>query len=280
MTVEQELGQFYKKTRKKRNYTQRDAASPYCDHTLISRFEKGETMLGADKLLLAINGLDMTPTEFFVSHGNYQPNRLQIFDQKMGRYIMAGDTEGLKNLLKPNSKVKEDKLFNILIKCAIYDTSDEMLLTKADRKYAEDYFEKIEQWTLFDVSFFAKCLEALDDDEAFDIGQDILENHKFSSILSGNAEVTKKTLVNLYVHLICHGSHRRAERLKDKFDDFLTEWDMEEKILLHFFENVSFYKQGKSPELLKEIQDDIQTLEKFGATGMAKRIAMFIEKYC
>src|SRR5574340_1382845 len=79
MTIELELGAFYKETREKLGYSQRDAESTYCDHSLISRFENGETVLRADKLLMAINGLDLTPTEFFVWHGEYLPNRLQIF---------------------------------------------------------------------------------------------------------------------------------------------------------------------------------------------------------
>jgi transcriptional regulator with XRE-family HTH domain len=64
MTTELELGAFYRETRERLGYTQRDVESAYCNHSLISRFENGETVLWADKLLLAINGLDMTPTEF------------------------------------------------------------------------------------------------------------------------------------------------------------------------------------------------------------------------
>lgn len=83
MTIELDLGAFYKETREKLGYSQRDAESVYCDHSLISRFENGETVLRADKLLMAINGLDLTPTEFFVWHGDYLPNRLQMFNKKI-----------------------------------------------------------------------------------------------------------------------------------------------------------------------------------------------------
>lgn len=280
MTVELELGAFYKETREKLGYSQRDVESAYCDHSLISRFEKGETVLRADKLLLAINGLDMTPTEFFLSHGNYQPNRLQIFDKKMASYIMTEDIDGLKKLIKSKATKKEEKFFNILVKCAIFDLSDEMLVTKSERKFVEKHFAQIKLWTMYEVGLFSHCLEALDDDEVYDIAQDILKNDEFSKIIASNAYLTKKMLVNLYVHLICHGSYRRAEKLKKDIDVFLTEWDMEEKIILHLFEKFSFYRQEKSPELLVEIQDDIQILNRFGATGMAKRMAMFIEKYC
>ncbi|MBR3138750.1 hypothetical protein IKG38_01955 [Candidatus Saccharibacteria bacterium] len=280
MTIELELGAFYKETREKLGYSQRDAESTYCDHSLISRFENGETVLRADKLLMAINGLDLTPTEFFVWHGEYLPNRLQIFNKKMSAYAINEDVDGLKTLLKTRAIRNEDKIFNILVKCAIFDLSDEMLIIKSERKFIEKHFNNVKQWTIYEMSVFAHCLEAIDDAEVYDIGQDILKSDEFSKIIDSNATLAKKTLVNLYVHLICHGSYRYAEKLKQGINDLLTEWDMSEKIILHIFEKFSLYRQEKSPELLAEIQDDLQILNRFGATGMAKRMTLFIKKYC
>ena len=280
MTIELELGAFYKETREKLGYSQRDAESAYCDHSLISRFENGETVLRPDKLLMAINGLDLTPTEFFVWHGEYLPNRLQIFNKKMSAYAINEDVDGLKTLLKTRAIRNEDKIFNILVKCAIFDLSDEMLIIKSERKFIEKHFNNVKQWTIYEMSVFAHCLEAIDDAEVYDIGQDILKSDEFSKIIDSNATLAKKTLVNLYVHLICHGSYRYAEKLKQGINDLLTEWDMSEKIILHIFEKFSLYRQEKSPELLAEIQDDLQILNRFGATGMAKRMTLFIKKYC
>ena len=280
MTIELELGAFYKETREKLGYSQRDAESAYCDHSLISRFENGETVLRADKLLMAINGLDLTPTEFFVWHGNYLPNRLQIFNKKISRYVINEDIEGLKTLLKPRAVRNEDKIFNVVAKCAIFDLSDEMLITKSERKFIEKHFNDVKKWTIYEMGIFAHCLEVLDDAEAYDIGQDILKSDEFSKIISSNAALAKQTLVNLYVNLVCHGSYRYAEKLKRSMADYLTEWDMSERIILHIFEKFSLYRQEKSPELLAEIQNDIQILNRFGITGVARRMTLFIKKYC
>ncbi|XOQ37375.1 MAG: HTH cro/C1-type domain-containing protein [Lactococcus sp.] len=280
MTIELDLGAFYKETREKLGYSQRDAESAYCDHSLISRFENGETVLRADKLLMAINGLDLTPTEFFVWYGNYLPNRLQIFNKKMSGYVINEDIEGLKTLLKPRAVRNEDKIFNIVAKCAIFDLSDEMLISKSERKFIEKHFNNVKQWTIYEMGIFAHCLEVLDDAEAYDIGQDILKSDEFSKIIASNAALAKQTLVNLYVNLVCHGSYGYAEKLKRGMDDYLTEWDISEKIILHIFEKFSLYRQEKSPEFLAEIQDDIQILNRSGAMGMAKRLTLFIKKYC
>ena len=191
MTIELDLGAFYKETREKLGYSQRDAESVYCDHSLISRFENGETVLRADKLLMAINGLDLTPTEFFVWHGDYLPNRLQMFNKKMNAYVINGDVEGLKTLLKTRAIRNEDKIFNIVAKCAIFDLSDEMLITKSERKFIEKHFNGVKQWTIYEMSVFAHCLEVLDVGEAYDIGQDILKSDEFSKIIASNAALAK-----------------------------------------------------------------------------------------
>ncbi|MDN6071267.1 MAG: helix-turn-helix domain-containing protein [Lactococcus plantarum] len=62
-----EIGVYYKRVRKERGYTLADVAksSDYLDKSQLSRFESGENMLSADRFLAAINGLNMTVTEFF-----------------------------------------------------------------------------------------------------------------------------------------------------------------------------------------------------------------------
>ena len=70
------------------------------------------------------------------------------------------------------------------------------------------------------------------------------------------------------------------ERIEKEINKLLTEWDIEEKISLHIFKKFAQYKKEKNSELLKEVQSDIDMLKKLGATGMANRFAMEIEKYC
>ncbi|GHU38750.1 hypothetical protein FACS1894192_11110 [Bacilli bacterium] len=101
-----------------------------------------------------------------------------------------------------------------------------------------------------------------------------------SAIIAFNSEIVKKTAINLYVYLISKGWYRRAEKIEEELDKFLTEWDMEEKISLHIFKKFAKYKKEKSPELLEEIQDEIEMLKKLGVTGIANRFAMDIERYC
>lgn len=276
-----EIGAYYKQVREERGYTLADVAmsSVYLDKSQLSRFESGESMLSADRFLAAIHGLNMTVTEF-IALMSTEPSQYHVFSKKMMAYVMVGDIAGLKGLLKPKTKRKMDKIFNILVKSAILDLSRENLVTNAEKQFLESYFFNIPYWTFFDVNIFGMCLEILDEKEVYDVGQDMLKSHELSQIIAFNGEIVKKTAVNLYVYLICKGWFRRAENIGKELDKLLTEWDMEEKISIHIFKKFATYKKEKRPELLKEVQGDIQTLKKLGAVGMANRLAMDIEKYC
>ena len=274
----QEIGTYYKQVREERGYTLSNVAmsSDYLDKSQLSRFESGESMLSADRFLSAINGLNMTPSEFFALKSN-EPSQYHIFATKIMKCVMKKDEEGLKSLVKTKARVKMEKIFNILAKAAIFDVSKENLITTSEKKYLQNYLINIPQWTFFEVNIFGMCLEILDEDEVYDLGQDMLASDELSQIIAFNDEVVKKTAINLYFYLISKGWYRRAERIEKKIDELLTEWDMEEKISLHIFKKFLKYKQEKSPKLLEEVQSDIQMLKQLGATGIADRFAIDIE---
>lgn len=275
----EELGSFYKETRLRRGYKLLDIETENLHHTKLSRFERGETMLSARAFVLAVNAIDMTMAEFFVSKDSNQFNRLQEFGKKMGTHIMSEDIVSMKALLIPRAKKNYDKIFNILIKCAIFDISKENILTKKEQMFITEYFLNLEIWTLYDISLLGLCLEAIDIVEMYDIAQDLLYKDEFLELLSEHEMSVKKALINIYVHLICKGKLTKAENLERDLNEHLTEWDMEERIIFYVFKNILQYKREKKIELLKEIQDDIQCLRKFGATGMATRFELFLKNF-
>ena len=235
-------------------------------------------MFSAECLLLAIQGLNMTPTEFFALMPTYEPSRLHVFMKQMSDYAINNDIEGMKKLLKPRAKKKNDKIYNVMVKVAIYDSSGENLITDNDRKLIQDYLTSIEQWTLFEIDVFSNCLEALSLKEAYYLGLEMLDCDELSNLLYSHADVVKRTLVNLYVHMVCNEQYTRANRIKNELEELLDAWDMEGKIIVSIFETFSKFKQEKSSELFEEIQSDIQVLKKFGIVDLAKRIEMFMAK--
>ena len=179
-----EIGVYYKRVRQERGYTLADVAnsSDYLDKSQLSRFESGENMLSADRFLAAINGLNMTVTEFFALR-SVEPSHYGIFSKKIMSYVMVNDITGLKGLIKPKARMKMDKIFNILVKSAILDISRENLVTNAEKKFLETYLLTIPYWTFFDVNIFGMCLEILDEEEVYDLGQRAFGENKVQELL-------------------------------------------------------------------------------------------------
>lgn len=78
MIERMELGEFYKELRLARKLKQSDVACEGLTASQLSKFELGQSMLSADKLILAIQGINMN---FLVITLLYQGNN-QIYQNR------------------------------------------------------------------------------------------------------------------------------------------------------------------------------------------------------
>jgi len=67
-----QLGELYKELRIARGLKQKDVARKGLSIAQLSKFENGQTMLSADKLLIAIESIHMTFEEFGHKLNNYE----------------------------------------------------------------------------------------------------------------------------------------------------------------------------------------------------------------
>lgn len=273
-----ELGAFYKKVRQSRGYSIGDVTSHYLSKSQISKFENGNSMLLLDGFMHAVAGLNMTMSEFFLTIGHFEAGNLHTFGEKLQDLINVQDMDGLKGLIIQKPRTNEKRIFNIKIKCAIRELSGQNLLTDADSQFIDKYLTDHEEWTAFDIDVFGMCLEALDTELVYQLSKQLTKKDKFR-ILPYNAYIVKRTLVNVYVYMILHGRFIYADEFEKELDSLLKSTDTEEKIAVHIFKKVLKYRQEKNPELLPEIDQDLQNLKNLGAFGLARMIDIFLTNY-
>ena len=75
-----QLGELYKELRVARGLKQKDVARKGLSIAQLSKFENGQTMLSADKLLIAIESIHMTFEEFGHKLNNYELPKDFIFE--------------------------------------------------------------------------------------------------------------------------------------------------------------------------------------------------------
>lgn len=273
-----ELGAFYKKVRQSRGYSIGDVTSHYLSKSQISKFENGNSMLLLDGFMHAVAGLNMTMSEFFLTIGHFEAGNLHTFGEKLQDLINVQDIDGLKGLIIQKPRTNEKRIFNIKIKCAIRELSGQNLLTDDDCQFIDKYLTDHEEWTAFDIDVFGMCLEALDTELVYQLSKQLTKKDKFR-ILPYNAYIVKRTLVNVYVYMILHGRFIYADEFEKELDSLLKSTDTEEKIAVHIFKKVFKYRQEKNPELLPEIDQDLQNLKNLGAFGLARMIDIFLTNY-
>ena len=100
MIERMELGEFYKELRLARKLKQSDVACAGLTASQLSKFELGQSMLSADKLILAIQGINVTFDEFGHKLNNYQESPHMRIGRRVVDRFAHQDIAGLEQLLE------------------------------------------------------------------------------------------------------------------------------------------------------------------------------------
>ncbi|EQC68155.1 Positive transcriptional regulator, MutRfamily [Streptococcus sp. HSISB1] len=84
-----QLGELYRELRIARGLKLKDVARENLSVSQLSRFENGQSMLAADKLLIAISGIHMTFSEFGHAINNYQEPMYFQLSKNLQSYITS-----------------------------------------------------------------------------------------------------------------------------------------------------------------------------------------------
>ena len=100
MIERMELGEFYKELRLARKLKQSDVSCAGLTASQLTKFELGQSMLSADKLILAIQGINMNFDEFGHKLNNYQESPHMRIGRRVVDRFAHQDIAGLEQLLE------------------------------------------------------------------------------------------------------------------------------------------------------------------------------------
>ena len=105
-----------------RKVKQKDVAKNKLSVSQLSKFESGQTMLSADKMLEVIEGINLTFSEFGFALRDYKPTQHQLLMNKISKLSAENDKQSLLKLLDKykESQLLYDKLNTLVIKNAIH----------------------------------------------------------------------------------------------------------------------------------------------------------------
>lgn len=274
------LGEFYKELRVARKVKQKDVAKGRLTASQLSKFEQGQSMLSADRLFQAIEGINMSFSEFGHALNNYQSSPFVCLGDEISELQLAGDVEGLLALrdgLKGSSLYEQ--LMTIIVKSALFSIDLSYPLDKQDIEVLVTYLYEVESWTSFELYLFGNTTDVLPVFDLVYLGKFALERTQLYQSLTANKEALKLTLINLIASLIEKKETQTLPFFVSQLRKLLGYKDILYKVLLTFLEKLDNYF-NYSKGSLEELEQYLKDLEILESPSLIDLLRLRLERCC
>lgn len=152
-----DLGQVFQTLRHSRGLSLKEVTGGEFSSSVLSRFERGETSLSADKLFTALNHLSLDPGEFgLLLSGSVQLELEDLLDE-----LHQADQAGLKRLLerekdleRQDGKTTYHRLNRLMISVVIAQQDPQTPVPQAEQDFLHDYLFSAQLWGAYELLLF------------------------------------------------------------------------------------------------------------------------------
>lgn len=248
------LGELYRELRMARGLKMKDIVNSKLSQAQLSKFENGQTMLSADKLLIAISAIHMSFAEFEHAYHQYEDSSFFKQAKLISKYHSSKNIEGLEKLLTlydDNSEIYDvyNKLNRLVIHCAIHDLKSEHTISDSDKDFITAYLYSIEEWTEYELYIFGNTLQVLSNSDLIFFGRAFTERDSLYQSIPTNKYRTHLVLLNIIFVLLERKQYYYAGYFIKHLETILSYQDMFVKTVLIFLKKVLDYREGKSTNL-------------------------------
>ncbi|MDY2775355.1 MAG: Rgg/GadR/MutR family transcriptional regulator [Streptococcus infantarius] len=266
-----QLGELYRELRIARGLKLKDVARENLSVSQLSRFENGQSMLAADKLLIAISGIHMTFSEFGHAINNYQEPKLYHLVNKATELYNKQDIDGLRNLLEldKNSEVFDvyNRLTALIIKTYIYTLDQSYVITDEEKAFLTSYLYEIEEWTEYELFVFGNTMSILSESDLIFLGKAFVDRDKLYLSLASHKKNAEVVFLNLILLLINYRKLYQANYFIEALEKILTYQDMFAITCVNFFKKI-IEKIENGSDNLSELEHFISCVEEIGNPTM------------
>lgn len=277
------LGELYRELRVARGLKLKDAARGNVSLSQLSKFENGQTMLAADKLLVAISGIHMSFAEFGHALNHYQESTFFAVGKQIAKLQLKGDAEGLKQLLNTLEDTETFDTYNRLnridVASAIHSLDPNYEIADEDKKFLTDYLYGIEEWTEYELYIFGNTMAILSDADLIFLGKAFAERDKFYLSLPQHKKTAELTFLNIIFALIDREEFYYTTFFIDKLEKLLNYQDMFAIVVLNFLKQILAYLKGEITTT-EPMEEYIEMVEKLGNPTTALVLRERLEEFC
>ncbi|HFI0936335.1 TPA: Rgg/GadR/MutR family transcriptional regulator [Streptococcus suis] len=253
------LGEFYRELRRSRLVKQKDVVRGDFTAAQLSRFESGKSMLAADKLIVAVEGINMTMEEFtYKYHGYKEAPHIELANLISDLYYRQ-DRDELEALLESDLLKAEGNLYarlnGIVIKVALAALDGQSDFDDEDREFLSDYLFAIEEWTMFEMRLFLNAQTLLNDRLLLNFIYELQKKSDNYRRLFRHKDFYKKILINTISELFDRKMYHFIDQFLSELTEVCEPYDALELLFLNFYQLcLNLVRDHQNEELQKKIE--------------------------
>jgi len=259
-----EIGETLRKLRLNKGYSIAHLCQEDMTTSFLSKVERGNSRISADKFLLLLERLHIDLNEFlFILRENKEDEDYQM-RRKVQPFINSRDIPNLKKMLLEAEENSLPFITRLHI-ASFYYAFQEQTLSK---KYLDELLDNlftVEQWGEYEITIFAVASIAMDTQTLFTYGREMMtkkayfkENDRYYRQFIG-------TCLNIADKCIRSAEYRLAEYFIGELEDFgISQWLVDYRLSLKFARNFLDYQKSKDPKYLAELERCVEFCDFLG----------------
>ncbi|MGO2962791.1 MAG: helix-turn-helix domain-containing protein [Carnobacterium maltaromaticum] len=233
-------GELIRKIRLDKRQSLEEISEGIMSYSLLSKFERGETMLTIDKFFKILDKLNIGFDEFELMLNGYQDNPVKMFFSIIKYYYKNKDVCKLKEKMTDEMKEfklsgdKKNKLNYIVIYILLDSLEEEEEVPQAYLTELSDYLFSIEDWTQYELLLYSHAIEKLNIQIVLLFSKELLGKLE---IYTENIELKKiviKAILNTILKCLKYDFLEDAHFFMEAIEKVLTDDFLWEKSILYY----------------------------------------------
>ncbi len=276
-------GKVFREIREEKGISVRATAKGIVSNSFLSKYELGKSNISFENLLLLLDRINCTFSEFMYRANGYELNSFGELIRICRRAYEFENYDKLWEMIEVQKKTymltrnNTYKVRELMLKATLQNLG-KYKLSLSEKEYLFEYLFCVETWGYFELSVFGNSISVFNDIQLVQLSNECLNNSTLMSIELGVRSDVYKVILNVISKLICEEKLLKASVLikKIKIQDHIS---MSDKANIKFFEGIIKIIKGDCTGL-EECQFFLGILEYIGDDIQFKEYKKFFDLIC
>ncbi|CAW99016.1 TPA: Rgg/GadR/MutR family transcriptional regulator [Streptococcus equi subsp. zooepidemicus] len=282
----QYMGEMFKLLRTSRHISLKEATGDAFSHSMLSRFENGESDITISKLLVGLSNIRTELNEFVYLANGFKPSPYAVLKQEIWEAISKKDLSSLHQLytkeLEQYHLYKKDIYFlnALMIKSQMLFLDENIKMTPDEQSFLYDYLFSVEIWGIYELQLFSDISPLLSLDVYLRYTREMLGRVDFFEELWQHRNLVHSILLNG----LFKATQEKRLGIATYFDNMINNHFFEEndtylRIVYMIADGQHLYCKGEKELGLKQINDAIHILKALNCDESAAYYSDSLEKW-